>query len=279
MGSSPSALVFFYAKKKGSHRWSKIIHRYNFGNGTHETCRKPKEKWHLKVLLLVWSTLVKDEAVVQLSEPLPPEPEVVVRFSLLLLSFYFTHAHRGYRACAPAFFDVIILTHMDFDIQIDNLGGDSRLSNSFSHGPDSPLEGPSLGQLEPHGSRGFLLTGETACTLRGNWWMSSRKKGKRTARTPDGTCGQPDRGITRLTLGGFLARRPGEDRFSSGKSPGGLALPRTGDSSTGGVPDVSLVRPTVEEPPFPGKVTWTSSRETRPWKERKYKKRKNQNPK
>ena len=66
-----------------------------------------------------------------------------------------------------------------------------------------PLEGPSLGQLGPHGSWGLSPVGETACTLRGDRWTTSREKGKRTAGTPDGACGQPERELPAWPLRGF----------------------------------------------------------------------------
>ena len=76
------------------------------------------------------------------------------------------------------FSDFIILTHMDFDIQVDNLGCDSRVFHRFVHGPDSPLEGPSLGQLESHGSRGFSRTGKTAMYSNGELVNVLPEKGK-----------------------------------------------------------------------------------------------------
>ena len=168
-------------------------------------------------------------------------------------SFYFLHCR--YWACALAFSDVITQTHMDFDVQVDKLGCDSRLFNCFEHGPDSPLVGPSLGQLEPHGSRGFLPKGETACTLMENWWMTSRKNGKRTAGIPDGTCGQPQQG----------GHSPDPWWFSSIPSwggtlslrhivPGGLALPRTGDSTAGGSTRRWSGTPNCVRATFQGKV-------------------------
>ena len=67
-------------------------------------------------------------------------------------SFYFTHAHCGCQACALAFSDVIILTHMDFDIQVDNLGCDSRLFYSASHTAlTSPLRDRVLASWSPMG--------------------------------------------------------------------------------------------------------------------------------
>ena len=129
---------------------------------------------------------------------------------------------------------ILIQSHMYFDTESNDLRFGFQLWHCFPHGPDSPQEGPSLGQLEPHGSWGFLPKGETACTLRGNWWMSSRKNGKRTAGTPDGTCGQPGRGDYSLDPWWFSSTRPGGSLFLRHMMPGGLAVPRTGDSSAGG---------------------------------------------
>ena len=91
-----------------------------------------------------------------------------------------------------------------------------RFANAQRTALTPPLVGPSLGRLEPHGSRGFLSKGEAACTLRGNWWMSSRKNGKRTAGTPDGTCGQPGRGDYSLDPWWFSSTPSWGGRFSSG---------------------------------------------------------------
>ena len=148
--------------------------------------------------------------------------------------------------------------------------------SSFSSGSPTaltpPREGPSLGQPEPHGWRGVLLSGETACTLMGGTGECPLGKRERGLPEPPWRYVRPTwRGITRLTLGGFPAPRPGEGRFSSGKLPGGLALPRTGDSSAGGVPDVSLVFPTVGEPPM------GRSSETWPWEGKKQKTKKKEN--
>ena len=64
--------------------------------------------------------------------------------------------------------------------------------------------------------------------------MSSRKNGKRTAGTPDGTCGQPGRGDYSLDPWWFSSTRPGGALFLRHMMPGGLVVPRTGDSSAGG---------------------------------------------
>ena len=151
------------------------------------------------------------------------------------LFFNFTHAQRGCWACARAFFDVIILTHMDFDIEVDNLGCDSEVFHRVRPRPWLPPWGPEswsagapwVSGFSPNGgSRSYSDGGTGECPL--------GKMERGLPEPPDGTCGQPDRRITRLTLGGFPAPRPREGRFSSGKLPGGLALPRTGDSSVGG---------------------------------------------
>ena len=82
---------------------------------------------------------------------------VVVRFSLLLPSFYFTHAQYGYRACALAF---IIETHMDYDIQVDNLGCNSRLFHSASHTAlTPPLRDRVLASWSPIGLEVFSRRG------------------------------------------------------------------------------------------------------------------------
>ena len=149
---------------------------------------------------------------------------------------------------------ILIQSHMYFDAESNNLRFGFQLWHCLSHGPDSPQEGPSLGQLEPHGSWGFLPKGEAACTLRGNWWMSSRKNGKRTAGTPDGTCGQPGRGDYSLDPWWFSSTRPGGSLFLRHMMPGGLAVPRTGDSSAGGStrPDWSGYDHLLESQTLPG---------------------------
>ena len=107
---------------------------------------------------------------------------------------------------------------------------------------------------------GFSPEGGSHLYSEGELVTSSRKNGKRTPGAPDGTCGQPERGRLAWPLVVFWQPRPGESRFSSRHIvPGGLAVPRTGDSTTGGRPDVCLVCPTVGGSPFHGKVAWTSS--------------------
>ena len=58
---------------------------------------------------------------------------------------------------------------------------------------------------------------ETACTLRGNWCMSSRKKGRRTARNSWRWLRSTWKRTTRSTLAWISSTRSGECCFSSGK--------------------------------------------------------------
>ena len=126
----------------------------------------------------------------------------------------------------------------------------SSIRSLSTHGHDSPLEGPSLSQLGPHGSCGFSPVGETVCTLRGNRCMSSRKKGRRTAGTPDGACGHPERELPARPLHGFLATRSGERRFSSGKICARVHGPQNGRLHCAGAPE-SLVSSTQNGYPLP----------------------------
>ena len=84
---------------------------------------------------------------------------------------------------------------------------------------------------------------ETACTLRGNWCMSSRKKGRRTAGTPDGDCGQPERELPARPLRGFLAPALGSAVFPRAKFARGPTVPQNGSLHCGRAPE-SLVRST-----------------------------------
>ena len=156
---------------------------------------KPKKpiqipvKWQVKGL--VWQMLTNEESMAQSSEPLPEDPEVVVRFSILLLSFYFTHAHCGYRACA---LDDIILTHMDFDIEVDNLGCDSEVFHRVRPRPWLPPWGteswpagaPWVSGFSPNGGNRLYSDGGT-----GECPLGKMERG--LPEPPDGTCGQPDR--------------------------------------------------------------------------------------
>ena len=235
-----------------------------------------------EVASLIWPQITNDESVAQLSEPLPTDPEAVVRFSLLLLSFNFTHARCGPGACAPAFSDVIILTHMDFEVQVDNLGCDSQVFHRVRPRPWLPHWGteswpagaPWVSGFSPNGGNRLYSDG-------GKLVYVLSEKGKEDCRNPPWRYLRPTwRGITFLTLGGFPAPRPGDGRFSSGKLPGGLAVPRTGRLlRRGSTRQYSLVRPTVGEPPFHGKVAWTLSSQTWPWKGRKHKTRKSKKKK
>ena len=89
--------------------------------------------------------------------------------------------------------------------------------------------------------------------------MSSRKKGRRTAGTPDGACGHPERELPARPLRGFLATRSGECRFSSGKicREDFALLPERGRLHCGGVPDRSLVR-SPQESPSPSTGAWAA---------------------
>ena len=134
--------------------------------------------------------LTWNEPVGQLSETLPEDPKVVVRFLLLLHSFYFTHAQYGHRACALAF---IIETHMDYDIQVDNLGCDSRLFHSASHTAlTPPLRDWVLASWRPMGLGVFSQRGNRLYSD-GELVNVLPEKGRRTAGTSDGTCGHPER--------------------------------------------------------------------------------------
>ena len=72
---------------------------------------------------------------------------------------------------------------------------------------------------------GFSPEGGSRLCSEGELVMSSRKNGKRTLGTPDGTCGQPERGTTRWFSGTPFPRAHCARRASG--SPGR-------DSSTGG---------------------------------------------
>ena len=141
--------------------------------------------------------------------------------------------------------------HMSNDAQIYNLQFDPDVFQCSKHGPDSPLEGPSLGQLGPHGSWGFSPVGGNRCTLRGNWCTSSRKKGRRTAGTPDGACGHPERQLPARPLRGFLATRSGEGRFSSGKICARANAPQNGRLHCGGGPENKSGALHTEQSPLP----------------------------
>ena len=70
--------------------------------------------------------------------------------------------------------------------------------------------------------------------------MSSRKNGRRTARTPDGTCGQPERELLAWPL--IVPGNPvlGGAVFPQAKCLGGNG-PHYGRLHCGGVPDICLV--------------------------------------
>ena len=242
--------------------------------------KKPKkpevyEMWHLKVFdIQVWPELTTNEPVDELSEPLPADPEVVVRSHLLLLSFTSRmrsveteHAHHPLLTSLPHYSElfrptcIIILKLITWDAILN-------FSTALRARPWlPPLRDRVLASWSPMGLGVFFRRGKPL-VLEGELVMSSRKNGKRTPRTLDGAGGQPERGRLAWPLvvfwhtpfwGGPLCLR---HRVS-----GGLAVPRMGDSSAGGVPGWSLVRPTVEEPPLLGKTR------------RKHKKRKRAGPK
>ena len=76
---------------------------------------------------------------------------------------------------------------------------------------------------------GFSPEGGSRLYSEGELVMSSRKNGKRTPGTPDGTCGQPERGQFAWPLVVFWHPVLGRAAFPQAHTvPGGLAVPRTG---------------------------------------------------
>ena len=103
---------------------------------------------------------------------------------LFLFSFYFAHAQCGYQACPLAFSDVIILTHMDFDIQVDNLGCDSRLFEVLRARPWLPLWGTESWPAGAPWVTGFPAEGGNRLYSDGELVNVLSEKGKEDYRNP-----------------------------------------------------------------------------------------------
>ena len=192
---------FLFFSKKRSHKWSEVSRRYGFGKETQETWNVLKV-WHLKVFgIQIWHKRTTDEPVAQLSEPLPAEPEVVVQSHLLLL--FFLHAcavwkpsmriipfWRHYSSLFRNIFRptcVMILKLITWDAILD-------FSTALRARPWLPPWGTESWPAGAPWVLGFSPEGGSRLCSEGELVMSSRKNGKRTPGTPDGTCGQPERG-------------------------------------------------------------------------------------
>ena len=239
-----SLTSFFLFSKKRSHNWSEVSRRYGFGKETQVTWsvwsvtsedqfKHTNFTWtHYRWARgpIVWTTTSRTGVC----GSIPP-----------FASFFsFTHAHCGNWACASAFSDVISLfiisqTHMDYDTLVDNLRCDSRLFNRASRTAlTPPLRDRVLASWSPMGLGVFSRRGKPLVLWGGTGDVLS-KKGKEDSRNPWRYLRPTWKGTTRLTLGGFLAPRPGEDRFSSGTHSARRASgPQNGETpSQGGVLD------------------------------------------
>ena len=109
-----------------------------------------------------------------------------LRFDSLFCFFLFTSRMRSVdtKHAHQPFFDVIILTHMDFDIQVDNLGCDSRFFEVLRTRPWLPPRGteswsagaPWVSGFSPKGGNRLYSDGELVNVL--------PEKGKEDCRNP-----------------------------------------------------------------------------------------------
>ena len=153
--------------------------------------------------------------------------------------FYFGHAQWfhvmqtwfGWRHYSPS--------HMFCDVQIIDLEFDSEgfscLAKLYVWPWLDPFGRESWPCWDLMGLGVFLRKGETACTRRRNWCTSSRKKGKRTASTPQGRL-WPTLKENFLLDPCWFSGNPlwGVPLFLGLKLARGLTVPRTGDSTAWG---------------------------------------------
>ena len=109
--------------------------------------------------------------------------------------------------------------------------------------------------------------------------MSSRKKGRRTAGTPNGACGHPERELPAGPLRGFLAPALGSAVFPRAKFARGPTVPRTEDSTAEEHQKVWCARRSRVNLPT-GVERWgKNTPEDHLWGERKTRKNKNKKEK
>ena len=161
---------------------------------------------------------------------------------------------------------------MDYDIQVDNLGCDSRLFHSASHTAlTPPLRDRVLASWSPMGLGVF--------SRRGNRLFSDGEpvnvlpeKGKEDCRNPWRYLRPSWERNTRLTLGGFLAPVRGS-ALPQAKCHEGWRSSERETPPQGGEPDVSQVHPTEGGSPSMGRPLGPSSMERKKAQNKKKKRK------